>query len=481
MTILHSKNAKLGFGMAILMGSVPFAQAFTITENSDAFALSEQLFLSESGLTVTSASLDFGIPFQDIPLDIPGLDIPDLDVPLDLPIIDPLNFAPPGSGVPQTGFYTNGQGTYGLPGPGIVLSTGNVLDYETGPNLSEENETVFGNMANPEQEGLLQPLTGGTEHFDPVQLDITFDVDSTVSTVSFFASFGSEEFPEFVNGGVNDGFGMFLNGENIAGALPTGAAPGDPLLPINIDNPDMAPIPGTELDGVLAPNGSPILRFDVPVTPNSTANTFTLLLADTGDAFVDTTIYLSSFGNFDANNGASEFTPLLPDASNPPSAGGGFVFDLPEVQAFQTIWIDPDVAVGYNYVATDGGLFATFTAPTLASVNDTDGYSLTFEDASGSLLTFFIGAGDTFNFLDYVSGGITQFELNGIATDLSIDPTDPLAFVAGVSFANAGKFDVTQTPITQFVPDASVSEPTVLALLTLSVAGLFGFRRKRQA
>ncbi len=44
--------------------------------------------------------------------------------------------------------------------------------------------------------------------------------------------------------------------------------------------------------------------------------------------------------------------------------------------ANETIWIDPDVSIGYTYTATGSGLFASVTAPTKLSVNDDDGYLL---------------------------------------------------------------------------------------------------------
>jgi hypothetical protein len=456
--VMESRGFKKLVFFSALVAGTQGANAFVISPTEDAGTLANTLIIPESGITVTSSSLNFGVPA----------------------LFDSEEGGDVGIGT-QSGTYTNDAGTYGLPGPGVVLSTGFVEDYQSGPNTDEGFTGINGNVATIDQNELLSEVTGLTEHFDPVQLSITFDVNDTTDTVSFFAAFGSDEWPEFVGGSVTDGFGMFLNGVNVAGALPTGGTPGvDPLLPINIDNPDMAPIAGTELDGVLAPNGQPVLRFDVPVEPGSTANVFEIILADAGDPVVDTTIYLSSFGDFTSESGGSEFTPILP--SNPEDLTGGFVFELPAVVDSQIVWIDPDVATGYTYTAQGGGMFDQVVAPSLLSVNDPDGYTITYTDSNGNEITVDLNPGETYSF----SGPVFQFLLEGINEDLMLDPTDGTAFVTGLSFAQAGQFTVTQVPVITFVddgsgtaPPVSVSEPGSLALLCLSLFGLGAIRSRK--
>ncbi|MGY0583657.1 MAG: choice-of-anchor L domain-containing protein, partial [Paraglaciecola chathamensis] len=340
------------------------------------------------------------------------------------------------------------------------------------PLDNDELEQSEPNPATDEQNALLTQITGQTEHFDPIELSITFDVDDSVSVISFVGAFGSEEFPEFVDTEFVDGFGMFLNGVNLARAEVTdGSTDGAPAL-ININHPDFAPVEGTELNGMLAPNGIPILQFDIPVEPGSTGNTFTLLLADASDSALDTTIFLSSFGNFDAEGGESEFTPIMPDDT---SDNGDFVFTLPEVDAGETIWIDPDVATGYTYTATDGGLFASVTAPTLLSVNDSDGYLLSYL-VNGVEQVVALTSGQTFDF----DVPVPEFTISSINVELALDPTDPLAFVTGVAFSEGGQFGVIQSPITQFVDDSvAVSAPGTVAIFALSLIGLCALRRKK--
>jgi hypothetical protein len=201
--------------------------------------------------------------------------------------------------------------TYGLVSGGIVLSTGDVRDYGTGPNTVSKNVWQYGVAASGAQEALLDPITGSFNHFDATQLDLTFDVDPDVDTIYFQVVFGSEEYPEFV-GSFIDGFGLYLNGTNYAEVA--GQA-------VNIDHPAMTAIAGTELDGVLAPNGEAVLTFALPVTPGSFNNLLTFIIADTVDSDADTTVYVTGFSSslkslfFDGFEGGAVPGPW--DASTP--------------------------------------------------------------------------------------------------------------------------------------------------------------------
>jgi hypothetical protein len=177
--------------------------------------------------------------------------------------------------------------TYGLVSGGIVLSTGDVRDYGTGPNAATKNVWQYGVAASGAQEALLDPITGSYNHWDTTQLDLTFDVDPNVDTIYFQVVFGSEEYPEFV-GSFIDGFGLYLNGTNYA------QAGGQP---VNVNHPAMTAIAGTELDGVLAPSGEAVLTFALPVTPGSFNNLLTFIIADTVDQDADTTAYVTGFGS----------------------------------------------------------------------------------------------------------------------------------------------------------------------------------------
>jgi hypothetical protein len=192
-------------------------------------------------------------------------------------------------------YYLGSEGVnngYGLTMPGIVLSTGNVTDYQSGPNTSGNRTTGYETAATGDQETLLDPITGSAtanfNHFDVTQLDIDFDVTADKNFISFYVVFGSEEYAEYVNSQYIDGFGIYLNGQNIA--LASGK-------PVNINHPEMSSIAGTELDGVLSPQGSVIMQFTALVAPGSVNNKLTFIVADTSDDALDTTVYIFSLGS----------------------------------------------------------------------------------------------------------------------------------------------------------------------------------------
>ena len=79
-----------------------------------------------------------------------------------------------------------------------------------------------------------------------------------------------------------DGFGLFLNGTNVAFVA---------SHPVNITHPAMDDLAGTELDGVLAPGGTPLLTFGGAVNP--TGNTLRFIIGDREDSILDSTVYVS--------------------------------------------------------------------------------------------------------------------------------------------------------------------------------------------
>lgn len=190
--------------------------------------------------------------------------------------------------------------TYGLQRGGIVFSTGDVADYQTGPNIDDRHTTNYstgdhgedkttmitpGVSATPAQNALLKPISGQDNHYDVTELTINFVLRPGFDRVFFDTVFGSDEFPEFRNTQFVDAFGMYLDGQNIA---VVGGSP------VNINHPDFRDIPGTELDGVLAPGGNPVVRFSplIGAGPHS----LTFILGDTSDGQVDTTVYFSALG-----------------------------------------------------------------------------------------------------------------------------------------------------------------------------------------
>ena len=260
------KMARLVQCAAICVLLVPaMASAISVTAGGTSAALIAALSSPGTGLTITSLA------------------------------INGQTLAP---GVSSFGTYTNPSGTYGV-GGGIMISSGSVADYGDGPSTSGSKTTSYGTAATAPQAAVLTAISGAKPYLDVTEIDITFNLDATHSTVFFNVVFGSEEFPEFVGSTFIDGFGMLVNGENVAFV---GGKP------VNVDHPDMAAIAGTELDGVLAPGGKPVVTFSKVIGVGTTGNTLKFIIADSGDSALDSVAYISALGG--------EAPPTVPEPTS---------------------------------------------------------------------------------------------------------------------------------------------------------------------
>ena len=147
-------------------------------------------------------------------------------------------------------------------------------------------------------------------------------------------------------------------------------------------------------------------------------------------------------------NCTTEANPLMPTTTNP----GNFVFILNAAGTCtnQIFWIDPPVAAGYAYAVT-GANFTKVKMPSLASVNDTDGYEIRMP--SNMNPTQFLLAGEEYTF----SVPTPSFRILGINPALTLDPNDSQAFPAGIELTTptGSQVTITQTPITEEYPPIS--------------------------
>lgn len=148
---------------------------------------------------------------------------------------------------------------------------------------------------------------------------------------------------------------------------------------------------------------------------------------------------------------------------------GAYAFSVDHVGPDSVTYIDPAVAIGYDYVLGDGNPnFASVLFPDLQG----DPYDL-YYSTDGGMLHEMVTAGMQYFF---PNGGVAGFRVSGIHPGLGLDPNNALAFVTGLTFASPGAFTGTMTPIVADV--ANVPEPGTLLLGAIGVIGLLGSRRR---
>jgi hypothetical protein len=165
-----------------------------------------------------------------------------------------------------------------------------------------------------------------------------------------------------------------------------------------------------------------------------------------------------------ALDGGTPETPILPviDPNNP----GDYSFEFAIVDN-DPIFIDPDVAIGYDYIVNSG--------PNITSVLLPNGIG----DSLYDLWLWDVALNDWYDANTVLTGGtwydfaqaVDRFRIMGIEVDEMLDPTDFTAFVTGLKFDSTGVVNMNQTALTTFVADpTSVPEPQTLLLFVLALA-----------
>lgn len=166
------------------------------------------------------------------------------------------------------------------------------------------------------------------------------------------------------------------------------------------------------------------------------------------------------------------FTPLSGDVPNivslPTVANGVYNFNVAEVGPTSITFIDPFVAVGYDYAVGAGD--PNFASVKLPNVGDGE-FTLEFSDASGDKSVALSEGVQYF----FGQGGVSAFKVRGIETAAGLDPDNVTAFITGLTFTEQGSFTGTMTPVTVFVP---IPEPSTYAMFALGLAGLAAARRR---
>jgi hypothetical protein len=119
-----------------------------------------------------------------------------------------------------------------------------------------------------------------------------------------------------------------------------------------------------------------------------------------------------------------------------------YLFDV-TVVAGQTVFIDPPVAIGYDYQV--GSADPHFESVLLPAVGD-NLFDLYLWNPTASEYQFHMTIGSNIKF-DFPVGGVDRFRVLGIEPSAGLDPNNATAFVTGLTFVSSGQFTGTMTPI----------------------------------
>lgn len=204
----------------------------------------------------------------------------------------------------QSGTFVNNNSNLPI-GEGIILSTGDI-SLVVGPNNSGSAGTDTGGGGYPD----LNTLSGVTT-FNAAILE--FDFIATGDSLSFNYSFGSEEYNEYVGAGVNDTFGLFLDGPGISGpfdneSINLAIVPGSGGTPVSINTVNLDSFGEfyTDNESNADPNASQMDGLTVLLEAGSVLQCgetyhIRLCIADGGDGIFDSVVMLEA-GSFSAGS-----------------------------------------------------------------------------------------------------------------------------------------------------------------------------------
>ncbi|MAD16107.1 MAG: nidogen [Alteromonadaceae bacterium] len=166
--------------------------------------------------------------------------------------------------------------------------------------------------------------------------------------------------------------------------------------------------------------------------------------------------------------------PILPVIN--PETPSDYNFEFVIIEPETPIFIDPDVAVGYDYIVNSGPSITSVMLPT--GFGD-DVYDLWLWDVT--LMDWYDTGEDLLGGVKFdFTTAVDRFRILGIETSEMVDPTDPNAFVTALTFDAAGVINMNQNAITEFVDDPqAVSAPAGLGIFALSLLVFLRARKRR--
>ena len=271
--------------------------------------------------------------------------------------------------------YFDGTNTNLGFGEGILITTGDVANA-IGPNNQGGASTSQSTNGDPD----LDQLAGLTT-WDAAILE--FDFIPTANTVNFDYVFASEEYMEYVGGGINDAFGFFISGPGIAGPY-SGGSENIALIPgtttqVTIDNVNAntnAAYYVDNGDGFTAPMNADAqyVQYDGLTTQLTATSAVTacqtyhirIVIADGMDSALDSGVFLKAGSLNGGNVTIQASTPSADSIAVEGCASGTVSLSIPTAQAN-----DLDIDYVISGTATNGVDYETINTSITIPAGDT--------------------------------------------------------------------------------------------------------------
>jgi len=195
-----------------------------------------------------------------------------------------------------SGTYTGGISTLGELSPsdqGVILSTGRASDItnSSGTTNTNTSDGTSSNTSGVDGDADMNAISGQST-FDGAFLESTFIPSGDTLTMQLV--FSSEEYLEYVNGGVNDAIGVWVNGTYVPMQFNDTTDTDISIDTINdtsnenlyLDNPRSSDTYNTEMDG-----STVVLSLTAPVVAGA-ENTIRIGIADGGDSSYDSNLLI---------------------------------------------------------------------------------------------------------------------------------------------------------------------------------------------
>lgn len=300
---------------------------------------------------------------------------------------------------------------------GIALSTGPVSTGIVGPHGVVPASRNLGAPGDADAS-----VIAGAQTFDAAVLE--FDLVPRAQSLSITYVFGSAEYEHWIGKGFNDAFGFFVNGRNCA------LIEGEPVQIDSVNSNVNASLYVSNMSGAIdtAMNGFTVPLSCVARVEPGVGNQVKLVIADAGDADLDSTVLLAA-GGFVSNSA--------------PSAGN----------ISFTVSGDAKAAVTFPGVDADGDVLTyTVTAAPAHGSFAVSGAGGTYSPADG-----FVGL-DGFEYT--VTDGLATSEPYRVTIQVS-DPAVPAPPVRDVRYETVAGEDTALTLVARFA-DGIEFDPSTL-------------------